>query len=77
MKKVMLLDQNNKWHDKKEIILLVLAGTYHYRQCRRSGSAWIRINLGRLDPDPDPGEGKNDPHKSEKISGFEELNVMF
>jgi hypothetical protein len=55
---VMLLDQNNKWHDKKEI---VLAGTYYYRQCYGSGSAWIRINFGQIrigNTDPDPGGQK-------------------
>jgi hypothetical protein len=51
----MLLDQNNKWHDKKEKILLVLTGTYgtitgsvvdpdpHY---------FGRIPIGNADPDP-------------------------
>ena len=30
-----------------------------------SGSAWIRIGFGRLDPDPDPGRQKR-PKKIEK-----------
>jgi hypothetical protein len=30
--------------------------TYHScGQCFRSGSAWIHIDSGRLNPDPDPG----------------------
>jgi hypothetical protein len=30
----------------------------HNHQCVGSGSAWVRIDFGRLDPDPEQG-GKN------------------
>jgi hypothetical protein len=36
----------------------------------RIQNAWIRIDFGRLDPDP---EGQNDPSKTEK----NEENFMF
>jgi hypothetical protein len=44
-----------------------------------SGYTWIRIDLGRLDPDPDPGAQKL-PTKIEKrteFSCFEVLDVLF
>ncbi len=33
-----------------------------YRSYEVFGSAWINIDFGRLDPDPDP-EGQNEPEK--------------
>jgi hypothetical protein len=52
----------------------------HRYQCCGSGSACIRINFGRLYPDPDPG-GQKLPPKIEKTSKFhvsvEVLDVLF
>jgi hypothetical protein len=31
---------------------------YHLLQCCGSGFVWIRIDFGRLNPDPDPGVQK-------------------
>jgi len=31
---------------------------FRLKQCSGSGSAWIHIDFGRLDPDPDPGRQK-------------------
>jgi hypothetical protein len=56
-----------------------------FNQRYRSGSAWIRISFGLLDPDPDPG-GQNDPQggsmtrtkiKRDEISYSEVPDVFF
>jgi hypothetical protein len=44
--------------------------------CFGSGSAWIRIDFGRLAPDPDP-DGQNEPQNTEKSFKFEVLDVLF
>jgi hypothetical protein len=48
-------------------------------QCCGSGSAWIRIDVGRLDPDPEEKKiHKKIPgiEKSKEISCFEVLDVL-
>jgi hypothetical protein len=47
--------------------------------CFVFGSAWIHIDFGRLDPDPDPGGQKcpSTEGKGEEISSFEVLDVFF
>ncbi len=43
-----------------------------------SGYTWIRIDLGRLDPDPDPGAQKlpTKIENNEEISNYEALDVF-
>ncbi len=37
----------------------------------------MRIDFGRLDPGPDPGEHKSDQKIIEEVSCFEVLGVLF
>jgi hypothetical protein len=68
-------------------VLTILKCLYNYRypihshfkskslmQCCGSGSAWIHINFGLLDPDPG---GQKMTTKSEEILSFEVLDDIF
>jgi hypothetical protein len=53
--------------------------TVYNTQCcgSRSGSAWIHIDIGWLDPDPGEQKMATKNTKNEEMSCFEVLGVLF